>query len=399
MKDNHKVLTIALASRILIIAVMLISSFVFAYSTSEHMVAKQMNTPFVGMFMRWDSEYYLAIASHGYPLGYPNIHTFPSLTATGSPMPPKIANHLWAFFPFYPLAMAALAVVFKRFLTLTPSLMVSGVIVSNIAFFVSGYFFYKLTQKLFGSRIALISTVFYCFWVGGVFFSAIYSEALFMALTLGAFYYLEENRLSNAVLLGFLALLRSDGFLIFIPFLVYGLLQFRNSKPQSFKLMFSSAVVASPYLIFNIAGYLMAGGVFPVQLIARESNWGTYPLLTNQFAAPYVTIPSYQAFDIAGLILVLIPIVYFLLTAEKIFADEKMTLGYWAFYGAMVYVLFTDSVISSVMRYAIPMLPIYWVFAKIYTKNRLIGVTLFGLSTAMLIIAAYFLETANIYFM
>jgi hypothetical protein len=65
----------------------------------------------------------------------------------------------------------------------------------------------------------------------------------------------------------------------------------------------------------------------------------------------------------------------------------------------MVYVLFTDSVISSVMRYAIPMLPIYWVFAKIYTKNRLIGVTLFGLSTAMLIIAAYFLETANICFM
>ena len=170
MKDNHKVLTIALASRILIIAVMLISSFVFAYSTSEHMVAKQMNTPFVGMFMRWDSEYYLAITNHGYPLGYPNIHTFPSLTATGSPMPPKVANHLWAFFPFYPLAMAALAVVFKRFLTLTPSLMVSGVIVSNIAFFVSGYFFYKLTQKLFGSRIALISTVFYCFWVGGVFF-------------------------------------------------------------------------------------------------------------------------------------------------------------------------------------------------------------------------------------
>jgi hypothetical protein len=92
--------------------------------------------------------------------------------------------------------------------------------------------------------------------------------------------------------------------------------------------MFSSAVVASPYLIFNVAGYFMAGGVFPVQLIARESNWGTYPLLTNQFAAPYVTIPSYQAFDIAGLILVLIPIVYFLLTAEKIFADEKMTLGY-----------------------------------------------------------------------
>jgi len=400
MKDAHKVLTIALLSRVLVIAVMVISSFLFAYVTTKHMDVKEMNMPFFGMFMRWDSEYYLNIAKHGYPLGYPNIHTFPTKTGTGSPMPSKVADNLWAFFPFYSVAMAAVAVGFRRFLTLTPSLMVSGIIVSNIAFFVSAYFFYKLTRKLFDSRLAMIATAFYCFWVGGVFFSTIYSEALFMALALGAFYFLADDNLPIAVILGFLAsFTRSDGFLIFIPFLVYGVMQLKKNKLQSLKLLISSAIIASPYLIFNIMGYFLAGGVFPVQLIARESNWGTYPLLIKQFTAPYVTVPRFQAFDVLGIVLVLLPMGYFFLNVRKIFTAEARTIGYWAFYGAMAYVLFTNSVVSSILRYAIPMLPIYWVFAKIYVKSRVAGTVLFGVTTAMLIVGAYLLETANPYFM
>ena len=54
MKDVHKALTIALASRILVIVVMVISSFLFAYVTTENMNVHDMNVPFVGMFMRWN---------------------------------------------------------------------------------------------------------------------------------------------------------------------------------------------------------------------------------------------------------------------------------------------------------------------------------------------------------
>lgn len=400
MKDVHKALTIALASRVLIIIVMVACSFLFAYASTEHLNVAEMKTPFVGLFMRWDSEFYLSIAQHGYPLGYPNISTHPAVTATGSPMPSSIAYPTWAFFPLYSGVMAVLALLFTPFAGATSSLMVSGVIVSNIAFFVSAYFFFKLTQKLFNPRVALISTAFYSFWVGGVFFSEIYTEALFMALALGAFYFLEEKKIPLAVFLGFLAsFTRSDGFLIFIPFFIYGLLQFGTNRTQSLKLFLSSAIVASPYLLFNVAGYFLAGGVFPVQLIARDSNWGTYPLLIYQFAAPYCSVPSFQAFEIAGLILVLLPVAYALSNYKKIFGQEERTLGYWTFYAVMVWVLFTNSVISNVLRYAVPMLPIYWVLAKIYMKNRIAGAVLFGVSTAMLIIAAYLLETANPNFM
>ncbi len=405
MKDVHKALTIALASRILIVAVMVISSFLFAYVTTANMNANEMRMPFLGMFMRWDSAHYMALAKNGYPLGYPNASTFPKMTGTGSPMPSKIANHLWAFFPLYPAAMATLARMSTPFLSLTffnitPSLMLSGVIISNISFFASAYFFYKLTQKLFNTRLALIATTFYCFWIGGVFFSLIYTEALFMALALGAFYLLEENKLPAAVFIGFLAAFtRSDGFLIFIPFFIYGLQQLGTQKRESLKLLLSSAVVASPYLLFNIAGYFLAGGVFPVQIIARESNWGTYPLLIHQFSAPYCPTLNFQAFDILILALVLLPIGYFVFRTRKVFSEESKTLGYWVFYASMVLVLFTNSVVSNIARYSVPMLPIYWVLAKVYTKNRLVGAVLFGFVSVMLMIAAYLLETANPYFM
>jgi len=81
-------------------------------------------------------------------------------------------------------------------------------------------------------KIALVATAFYSFWGGAVFYSAIYSEALFMALALGAFYYLEEDKLPTAVLLGFLvSFTRSNGFLMCIPFLIYAL-QSTKTNPK-----------------------------------------------------------------------------------------------------------------------------------------------------------------------
>ena len=59
-----------------------------------------------------------------------------------------------------------------------------------------------------------------------------------MALSLGAFYFMEQNKLPAAMLLGFLAsLTRSVGFLIFIPFIILALQQLKqHNKTQALKL-------------------------------------------------------------------------------------------------------------------------------------------------------------------
>ncbi len=415
----------AMSSRIIVIIVLVSCAIFFARVNNLDMFGvldtpitkgKDVFSVFTSLFVRWDSVWYLNIAQSGYPLGI--AKPFGGLFQYYTP----IADPQWAFFPLYPAAMRALATLIVGFNSVnTPSLIVSGIIVSNTAFFVSIYFFYKLTNKLFNStKTALISIAFYSFSIATVFYSAVYSEALFMALALGSFYYLEEKRYCPAIVLGVLAAFtRSDGFLVAVPFFIYGL-QIKIPKiyekckcgcgklfeiQQSFikfhltnvKLLLVSAVVASPYLVWNLVGYFVAGGIFPIQEIARRANWGAYPPFISQFSL-YQTSTSFDEFLITALILIVaIPTIYFMVKIRKVFTAESNTLKYWALYASIAYILFTQSFVFSIIRYAIPMLPIYWVSAKIYTKNRAIGLILLGLMVSLSIIGTYLFEIQSIY--
>ena len=224
------------------------------------------------------------------------------------------------------------------------SLKLSGFLISNLSFFISVIFFYKFTEKLFKNpKVAILSTVFYSFCGGAIFLSSIFSEALFMALTLGAFFFLEKNKISIAIALGILAsLTRSNGFLIAISI--------RADKKRSLVLFASSVVVSSGYLWFNVAGYFAAGGVFPVHVIAHDLNWQAYPPITQQLitlgsqVTPDVGRPNiFQAFYIISLTLMCLPAVYFFIKQKTVISIEHVTIKYWAFYGVMLYVIYVVS--------------------------------------------------------
>ena len=161
--------------------------------------------------------------------------------------------------------------------------------------------------------------------------------------------------------------------------------------------MLVSAVVASPYLVWNLAGYFLAGRIFPIQEIARTVNWGAYPPFINQFSF-YQTSTLFDEFLILALIMIVaMPTIYFIVKIKKVFTIESDTLKYWALFAPIVYILFTQSFIFSIIRYAIPMLPIYWVSAKIYTMNRAIGLILLGLMVSLSIIGAYLFEIQSVF--
>ena len=282
--------------------------------------------------------------------------------------------------------------------------MLSGLVVTNVSFFVSVYYLFKLTYRLFkSSQIALVTTVFYSFFFGGVYLSAFYPEALFMALAVSSFYFLEEEKFLIAGVLGALAsLARSDGFLIFIVPAVYALQRFRlrktNIKLIIYPILASLAIVSS-YVSFNIVGLILVPSVpFPIQIVVRNTYW-PYPPLTTQLFSSYFngynvsllclkspslfTSPdfsvSYSTFVSAGLLLIVVlPIAYFLVKIKRVFTVEAQTLPYWAFYGVTALVLFTTSWALSAFRYGIPLIPMYWVSAKIYSKSRVAGILLFA---------------------
>ena len=380
MKDTHKALLIGLSSRILVVAIFVLCSVLFTVSSQQPAAHLTNPLPIVNLFSRYDSGFYISIATNGYA-------TMPD----------------WNFFPLYPATIKAVSLLFTPFYVTSVfstqnAVELAGFIVSNVAFFFSVYFFYKLTGKIFKPlQIALVATVFYSFWGGAVFYSATYSEALFMALALGAFYYLEEDKLPTAVLLGFLAsFTRSDGLLICIPFLIYALQSIRN-KSKTIKLLACSVLVALPFLIFQLIGYLVADGVFPITVIAHNL-WPIYHSLPTQLTE----ISNYSlrilTFYVIGLALIFLPTAYFIsrLCSRSIknnLIQDAKQLKYWAFYASTIFVILLDqSSVNSIIRYAASMLPIYWVSAIIYTKNRPGGIVIFALMTGMLIIGSYWFE-------
>jgi hypothetical protein len=392
---RSRLLLIGLSSRILIIVVVMSVFLLFNQNMYAERLGDTPPLPFIDHFSRWDSGWYINIGQCGYIEKCRDIPLYDS-SAAGTPL--ELITPQWAFFPLYPAAMLSLALPIAQVMPLRQSLLLSGVVISNIAMFVSLYFFYKLTKRLFNQKVAEVSSVFFSFWVGGVFYSYLFSEALFMAFALGSFYYLQENKLPKAILLGFLAsFTRSDGFLIFIPFAVYAIQQLTTDKLRSAKLAVSSAAIASPYIIWNMVGYGLYN-VFPIQMVTHQLYWGNYQFLLDQFK--YYDIPSnITVFYLVGWTIMIAPTVYFLLRIEKVMTLKSRTLGYWVFYFALLFIVFKESYISSVFRYTVPMLPIYWFSAKIYIKNRKIGIALLAVNITLVVVGCYLLEMATAYFL
>ncbi len=138
--------------------------------------------------LRWDAIWYLQIAEHGYR----------SAQDAG-------------FFPLYPLLIHLGAL-------LTGSAVLSGVLISLVALFVGLELVRRLTELELGPRVAGVTVKLIAFGPLALFLSAVYTEALFVALSAGTFYAARRGRWWFAGLLGGLAALsRVGGGLLVVP--------------------------------------------------------------------------------------------------------------------------------------------------------------------------------------
>ena len=89
----------------------------------------------------------------------------------------------------------------------------------------------------------------------------------------------------------------------------------------------------------------------------------------------------------------------FFIKQKTVISIEHETIKYWAYYGVMLYVIFVVSYLPSTVRYAIPLLPMYWVFAKVAVANQVAAVILLTLTIVLSIVGAYLLEISTPYFL
>ena len=150
----------------------------------------------VAPWQRWDTEHFLQIAAYGY-----NAH-----------------DGNTAFAPLFPLLTGILGrVLFGQY-------MLAALIISNIAYFVVLIYFHKLASHLFNEHTAHWSLQFLAFFPTAFFLLCAYTDALYLALTVAAFYYAERRRwLLVAGLVSLACITRLQGVVLVLPLLyMYG---------------------------------------------------------------------------------------------------------------------------------------------------------------------------------
>ena len=158
---------------------------------------------------RWDSYWYMNIATEGYSF---------------NPAVPGLYNVV--FFPLYPLLLACVSKI------LFLPMIAAGVLVSIISLVGACWFLYRLVAEQFprvhAKRVVLSLLIF----PTAIFLTAVYTEALFLFLSVASFYYARKKRWWMAGLFGGLAALtRINGIILFLP-LLYSYLTTEKNNPD-----------------------------------------------------------------------------------------------------------------------------------------------------------------------
>ncbi len=142
----------------------------------------------------WDGVWYIKIATSGYADG------------DGST----------AFFPLFPMLLRYVG------LTLDGNLLISGIVISLLCYAGSVWLLWRLVKQDFGESVASRAVIYLAIGPLSFFLQAVYTESLFLLLTLACFVFAREGRWRLAGVMGLLATLtRSTGVLLLIPMAYY----------------------------------------------------------------------------------------------------------------------------------------------------------------------------------
>jgi len=181
----------------------------------------------VNLWARWDSDWYIQIAQHGY--------VWPSSRP--------------AFFPLYPLLTGALGHALGGHTVL------AGVLVSLAACAGAFVLLDRLARLKLGAQTARRAVLFLAVFPTTLFLGAVYSESLFLLLSVAAFLFAERGRFVAAGIAGGLAALTRPVGLALIPALA--LLAWR--APARHRALAGVGIVPALFALYPLTLWIWIG--------------------------------------------------------------------------------------------------------------------------------------------
>ena len=214
--------------------------------------------------IRDDSWWYINIATQGYNIG---------------DVPSGVQGNV-AFFPLYPLLV-------KMATALTGNVFLAGVLVANVALlFALGHLF-ALVRREWGEDTAARAVFYLAAAPTAMFFSAMYTESLYLALVIATFNYANQRQWDRAALMGALAAAtRNTGIVLAVAIALEGCHQYGVVwRPAHWGRAALWSHVRSQFQpVLRSWPALLAAGCVPLGLLAYMAY------LANAFGDPFAFI-------------------------------------------------------------------------------------------------------------
>ncbi len=303
----------------------------------------------------WDGNWYRAIAFQGYAFNYPNSAAFP---------------------PMYPLLI-------KIFSLNQPTLMPAvEVLISNAFSFLGLYFLYKLVPFVVNEKYRLrVCFAYMVFPVLLVCNLVSYSEPIFLAFTIGAYYYWKREKFGYAALLAIFSIFtRQVGAFILVIFLVdmlYGYVAHRERSRAIRELAVIAITCAGVGLLYLFYLYRF-GSPFIVSSV-EATHWKATLSVANLFnnVRTYgFEGPSLVPFNYAVMPIFLVDTLLLVATILALLKRD-LALSAYSFISLATFVSLRSGP-NSFVRYIAAIFPLYLflglMFSDNWHKNIVIGV-------------------------
>jgi hypothetical protein len=196
---------------------------------------------FFSAMCKWDCKWYITIITDGYD---------DVVRTTGPKVWRGLAN--WAFFPLYPYIVKFVVAI----TSLSP--VMAGILLNQLFIFLALLVFYKYLRLFVDDNIS-------------VYFASLYTEALFLLLSLSGFYFMRINRpVLSAICGGLLSATRPVGIMFSLSYFLHYL----SRRKLSLKILICCVLTTLGLLLYMLYLQVHVGDYLAFQHIQKK--WGRH---------------------------------------------------------------------------------------------------------------------------
>jgi len=296
-------------------------------------------SPYLERFIRWDAHWYTYIASHGYTL------------------------HSIVFFP-------AIILLIKMLTFFGLHFAFAGLLICNFFAFLSFWMMYLTFRLDFSEREVRYALFSYAVMPTSFFLNSIYTEPIFIAISLACIYFARIDKWWYAGIAGALATLtRNLGIFLFIFLLYEALKKFPHRKKRDYPIfpLFFPFIALFLFMAYNF--YLLGN---PIAFATSQHEWGRhldFPWFNiwNNFTLAFVPNPVNQpgvTLDSFLVIICTIGLSCITLLPKFKVHNSYLIIG-WLWFLIPLMFASTELPLYSMSRFILPIFPLYLFFAQL----------------------------------